>query len=301
MVDASYPRVTIGLPVFNGERHLGAAVESILGQSYADLELVVSDNASSDATREICENYARGDRRVRYERLPVNVGARRNYEIVLGRARGEYFKWSGHDDVLAPAFLDRCVERLDADPGTVLCGTGIDVIDDRGERVGLGLGPIAAGAATPHERLREFFAHPRVHQTIFGVIRRSTLEATGLFGYWFGADRALLMELAMLGRFDRIDEPLFFHREHLGRSDYADSTVTWWTPERGNRPTADRWRHIGRAARMLVSVPMPAAERLRCLAEYGRRGRAQLHEWAPLMWQEATASVRAMAAGPRRD
>jgi glycosyltransferase involved in cell wall biosynthesis len=299
MANAIGPKVTIGLPVFNGERHLRAAVESILGQTYCDLELVVSDNASTDATPEICEEYARSDPRVHFERLTTNIGARRNYHNVLARARGEYFKWSGHDDVLAPAFLERCVERLDLDQGAVLCATDIEVVDDRGQCVGRKLRPITVRGSTPHVRLREFFASPRVHQTIFGVIRRSALEASGLLAPWYGSDRALLMELALLGRFDRVDEPLFVHREHKGRSSYADSTVAWFTPERGNRPVAGYWRHIGTATRMLVSVPMPASERLLCVAEYGRRGRTQLRDWAPILWQEAATMVRSLTAGGR--
>jgi glycosyltransferase involved in cell wall biosynthesis len=295
----SSPTVTVGLPVFNGERHLRAAIESILGQTFTDLELVVSDNASTDLTPEICREYARTDGRVRYERQATNVGARRNYEIVLSRGRGEYFKWSGHDDVLAPAFLERCAERLDDDPNAVLCGTGIEVIDDHGAWVGTGVPSIVAGGPTPHERLRQFFAHPRAHQTIFGLIRRAPLATTGLFRSWFGADRALLIELALLGRLVRVDEPLFFHREHHGRSDYAASTVRWYTPEREDRPGADYWRHMGAVAGMLLSVPMPARERALCLAEYGRRSRSQLREWAPILWHEALTTARSATAGYR--
>ncbi|HLT70875.1 MAG TPA: glycosyltransferase, partial [Acidimicrobiales bacterium] len=138
------PRVTVGLPVRNGERHLRAAIESILGQTYGDLELVVSDNASTDATAEICAAYA-SDPRVRYERQPVDIGARENFHLVLSRARGEYFKWAACDDVLAPTFLERCVEALDADPGAVLAAADIEVIDDAGEPLGRWRRPITVG------------------------------------------------------------------------------------------------------------------------------------------------------------
>lgn len=299
MANAIGPKVTIGLPVFNGERHLRAALESILGQTYCDLELVVSDNASTDATPDICQEYARSDARVRFGRFTTNVGARRNFHNVLALAQGEYFKWSGHDDVLAPAFLERCVERLDQDAGAVLCATDIEVVDDRGQRAGPELRPITVRGSTPHVRLREFFANPRVHQTIFGVIRRSALEATSLLGPWYGSDRALLMELALLGRLDRVDEPLFIHREHDRRSSYAESTVAWLTPERGDRPVAGYWHHIGTATRMLVSVPMPPTERLLCVAEYGRRGRTRIREWAPILLQEAATMVRGLSVGAR--
>lgn len=289
------PRVTIGLPVRNGERHLRSAIESILGQTWTDLELVVSDNASTDATAEICAAYA-SDPRVRYERQPVDIGARENFHLVLSRARGEYFKWAACDDVLAPTFLERCVEALEADPGAVLAAADIEVIGDGGEPLGRWRRPITVGGDRPHERLRAFFEHDRVHQTIFGLIRRSALEQTGLLGPWYGSDRALLMELVLLGRFVRVPERLFRHREHVDRSAHVASRVAWFTPQRGERPVAGYWRHLGEAARMLLTVPMPPAERLRCLGEYGRRGRAQLREWAPIMGREATASLRTLVA-----
>jgi glycosyltransferase involved in cell wall biosynthesis len=295
MSSSASPKVTVGMPVFNGERHVAAAIESILDQTWRDLELVVSDNASTDATPEICQDYARADPRVRYQRLDRNVGSRMNFEIVLSRARGQWFKWSGHDDVIRPEFLARCLTRLDHDPGAVLCATDIEVIDDRGEQVGRTLHPITIAGRTPHERLRQFFAHPKVHQTIFGVIRRSALDSTGLFGPWFASDRELLMELALQGRFQRVDELLFLHREHPGRSDYVQSKVAYFTPERGDRPVAEYWHHLGRAARALLSAPMPTAERARCLAEYVRRGRTVVGHWAPTLCREAATSARTIS------
>ncbi len=87
------PRVSIGLPVFNGERYLARAIDSILAQDFRDLELVVCDNASTDRTAEICAAYARRDPRVRYHRNPRNLGAGPNYDRCFHLARGEYFKW----------------------------------------------------------------------------------------------------------------------------------------------------------------------------------------------------------------
>lgn len=290
--------VSIGLPVHNGERYLEAAIESILGQSFGDLELVISDNASTDATGEICRDLASRDPRIRYERQPVNVGARRNFEIVHDRARGELFKWSGHDDVLHPKFVARCVERLEADDATVLCATDICVIDGDGDQMGWIRRPITAEGDTPHERLRQFFAHERVHQTIFGVIRRSALDATGLFGPWFASDRALLMELALLGRLARVDETLFFHREHAGRPDYLESPTAWYVPEQAGRPVVDHWRHVGRSMRMVAAVPMSPAERVRCLLEYGRHFRTLAPRWLPILWREARTALRAHTPVP---
>ena len=101
----AHPRVSIGLPVYNGELFLENALDSILSQTYSDFELIISDNASDDKTEEICRSYAARDKRVRYSRNAHNLGAAPNYNRVYHLARGRYFKWASHDDVLAPEFL----------------------------------------------------------------------------------------------------------------------------------------------------------------------------------------------------
>src|ERR671915_430558 len=96
------PLVSIGLPVYNGANYLRKAVETILEQSYESLELIISDNASTDDTADICRDLSARDARIRVSRNAQNVGAARNYNIVFNAARGKYFKWAAHDDVLAP-------------------------------------------------------------------------------------------------------------------------------------------------------------------------------------------------------
>jgi glycosyltransferase involved in cell wall biosynthesis len=120
-VMATPPRVSIGLPVYNGERFLKDALDSILSQTYRDFELIISDNASSDHTEEICRRYAARDERVRYYRYDNNVGAARNFNRVFQLSRGEYFKWAAHDDICSPGFLQRCVKILDSDTAVVVC------------------------------------------------------------------------------------------------------------------------------------------------------------------------------------
>ena len=96
------PLVSIGLPVYNGDRYLAEALDSILAQSFADFELIISDNASTDGTQDICETYARRDERIVYSRLPENLGAAPNYNRLVEMARGELFKWAAHDDRIKP-------------------------------------------------------------------------------------------------------------------------------------------------------------------------------------------------------
>ncbi|MDF3015351.1 MAG: putative glycosyl transferase [Thermomicrobiales bacterium] len=129
--------MSIGLPVFNGADYVAEAIASILRQTYQDFELLIQDNASTDRTEEICQEFARRDSRVSYVRNPENVGAISNYNLVFERARGRYFKWAAHDDVCAPTFFERCVEVLDAEPSVVLCSGQTRLINDDGSPVSL--------------------------------------------------------------------------------------------------------------------------------------------------------------------
>jgi hypothetical protein len=284
--------VVIGLPVYNGERHLRASVESVLGQTFADLALVIADNASTDATGEIAKEYAASDPRVRVETSPVNVGARQNFHRVFALAGpSEYFKWQGHDDVLRPTYVERCVEHLDQHTTAAVCQTAIVVVDGEDRDLGAGPRPISFCGPTPHERLRAFYAHPKAHQTIFGLMRRSALEATGLFGPWFSSDRALLMELALHGCFGRLDEPLFVHREHTGRGDYVRDKVGWYMPERLGAAELAYWPHLRRTASILATTPMSAAERARCVRELARRATTIVGPWAATLPREAATAA----------
>ena len=103
------PRVSVGLPVYNGERFLAQAIDSVLQQTHSDLELVISDNASTDRTEEICRSYTTQDSRVRYFRSSANIGACRNFSRVFELSRAPYFKWACYDDICVPGFLEKCV------------------------------------------------------------------------------------------------------------------------------------------------------------------------------------------------
>ena len=114
-VAAHVPLVSIGLPVYNGEKYVRDAIDSLLAQTLVDFELLISDNASTDGTQRICEAYALRDSRVRYLRQRENIGAGRNFEFVLDRARGQFFMWAAHDDEWAANWLEALVSAMRAD------------------------------------------------------------------------------------------------------------------------------------------------------------------------------------------
>jgi glycosyltransferase involved in cell wall biosynthesis len=116
------PLVTIGIPTFNRPGKLMRTLNSICSQTYRNVEIVVSDNASPDpAVREIVSEFARKDVRVSYHRHPENLGATSNFSSLLPKARGEFFMWAADDDRWEPFFVERCVKKLRADPALAVC------------------------------------------------------------------------------------------------------------------------------------------------------------------------------------
>lgn len=117
-IDSS-PKVSVGMPVRNGERLLSTAIESILNQTYLNIELIVSDNDSSDRTEEICRIYEQKDQRVLYFRQHENIGAWKNFQFVLSKAEGEFFMWSAVDDTRTKGFIEENLKLLLAEPDCV--------------------------------------------------------------------------------------------------------------------------------------------------------------------------------------
>jgi glycosyltransferase involved in cell wall biosynthesis len=126
------PRVSLAMPVYNGENYVAEALDSILAQDFADFELIITDNASTDSTEAICRDYARRDPRIRYHRHPRNLGAAPNYNSGYELATGEYLKWCAHDDRISANYLSECVRLLDADPQVALAFGRTQCIDGAG-------------------------------------------------------------------------------------------------------------------------------------------------------------------------
>ena len=211
-------RVSIGLPVYNGARYLSGTVEALLGQTYGDFELVISDNHSTDATEEIARDFAARDDRVRYHRNSHNVGLIANFNGVFKLAEGELFKWCGADDLCQPRYLERCVEALDADPDAVLVYPRTQFIDDAGQPMPIEDPGFHLRSADPAERFRYVILANHWVNAVNGLIRRSALNRTRLQRPYPGGDYALLGELCLLGTFVELPETLFLRRLHGGAS-----------------------------------------------------------------------------------
>ena len=274
------PRVSIGLPVYNGENFIRDALDSILAQSYDDFELIISDNASTDGTQAICRDYAARDQRIRYYCNRVNLGAAKNFNRVLALASGEYFKWAAHDDVLDPSYLAKCVTALDSDPSIVLCHSKTKFIDERGRLISLSSERLAFGARRPHERFREMTLAKHGCFQAFGLMRTVTLRQTPGIGGYTASDRVLLAELALHGRFCEIPEHLFARRNHAGQSiiafDYRDR-LAWFDPSRAGKLRMETWSCLGKYYVAIMRVPLRWHDRMRCFLSIAK--------WARQMWR----------------
>jgi len=244
------PRVTIGLPVYNGEAYLPTTLDSLLSQTYTDFELLISDNASTDRTAEIARDYAARDARIRFLPSDVNRGAAANYNRVFHEARGLYFKWAAHDDLCAPEYLARCVAVLDEDPRVAVCHSRTTIIDARGEVLGDYDDLLHFRSHLAHERFRDYlFRRAREWNAIFGVMRREVLGRTPLIGGYVSSDQVLLGEMILRGELHQVPERLFFRRDHAQNSWRANPTraanAVWFDPaNRGKRQPPTTWKHL---------------------------------------------------------
>jgi glycosyltransferase involved in cell wall biosynthesis len=231
----SGPRLSIGLPVFNGERYLGETLDCLLGQTFRDFELVVCDNASTDRTPEIVAAAMAKDPRVRYVRNDTNIGASPNFAKVASLTTAPLFKWAAHDDLYDAAYLETCINVLDAAPEVVMAHSDCTFIDGEGRAfppgrahdvyvhpdtgLEIAVDPVALGEqSSPLARFTDVIFNSRLGTHMFGVIRRSALDRTASIQNIPSSDRPLLAELALLGPFRQVRARLFHKRFHSGMS-----------------------------------------------------------------------------------
>lgn len=216
------PLVSIGLAVFNGELHIRQALDSLLAQEFEDFELIISDNASTDATQQICLEYASKDPKVRYYRNKTNLGAIKNFNQVFELSSGKYFMWAADHDVWDPRFLPRCVTILEQDPSVALCYPRAAWIDYEGrvlEDIDLSLDTRGLGKV---ERFHTALWKLNNRYPVYGLMRSSTLKRTHLFGNTMLTDVVFLNELSLLGAFAYLPELLFYLRRLPDHGDWSE-------------------------------------------------------------------------------
>lgn len=199
------PAVSIGMPVYNAEQYLPATIGAILAQDFGDFELIISDNASTDRSAEICEGFARQDSRIRFVRQPSNRGATVNFRFVLDQARAPLFMWAAADDVRSPDFLTRTVAVLQSRPDVIAanCRTRFDT--GAFERKRMGDGPIEHD--DPAQRVLAFFGYWHANGRYYSLFRREALMRNQALREeeYLASDWSIVLELLKLGKIAQAD------------------------------------------------------------------------------------------------
>jgi glycosyltransferase involved in cell wall biosynthesis len=296
------PRLSIGLPVYNGERYLGEAIDALLAQTYRDFELIISDNGSTDGTANIALAYAARDSRIRYVRNERNIGGSRNHERVFELARGELFRWAAADDLCAPETVARCVAALDRRPDAVLAYPNTYLIGEFGEVLEEYEDGLYLEAPRPSDRFVQLFEHMRRCVPMYGVIRSNVLRKTGGLRPFVGSDIVLLAELALRGTFVQIPERLFSRRMHGGATSAADfvGLKRYYNPGKEHRVFMMEWRHLWELWKVLVRVPLGVVEKARVARILLRRARYNRHELAREVWDAAATLLTPRQAATRK-
>jgi glycosyltransferase involved in cell wall biosynthesis len=262
----SSPLVSIGLPVYNGEETIERAINSLLGQSYQNLEIVISDNGSTDGTSAILERYREKDPRIRIFKNNVNRGSIWNFKKVFEESSGKYFMWAAHDDHHENRFVSLCVEAMEMDDEAVLCAPKMQMTAaDSEEVVWVSCMDSFKDKKSLLERYRETLRHfPAV--SIYGLHRRSALAKTELFPKVIGGDLLLNQEMSLLGTFIGVREVLFTRHGRAKWNSIDQDYMTFF-----GRPKKPIWYSpflmiFVRQVRNLLGAKVPPQQRLALLS-----------------------------------
>jgi glycosyltransferase involved in cell wall biosynthesis len=274
-MDQYFVPVSIGIPVYNGERYLEESLESFLAQTFREFELIICDNASTDRTSKICGSFAARDARIRYVRNPTNVGAAANYRLAFELSHGKYFKWATYDDICAPEFVARCVGVLDTNPTVALAYTRTKLIDAEGQVYQEYQDDLDLGDSRPSERFVGLLERLKLCNALYGLIRADVLRRTALLASFIASDVPLLAELALYGKFHEVQEFLFFRRIHAAAGSsipQEDLVMEFYDPKRKGTIPFTECRHFGAHVRSVSRAPLGMAERLRLVRILWRLG-----------------------------
>ncbi|SEK69335.1 Glycosyltransferase involved in cell wall bisynthesis [Roseivivax marinus] len=278
--------VSIGLPVYNGADYVAEAIDCLRRQTHGNIEIIISDNCSTDETPAICEQVARQDPRIRYSRTDRNLGAAGNFNRVARLARGPFFAWANHDDRWADSYIEQCLEALDDRRDAVLAYARSEKIDETGRTLLSLNANLRLGAERPSDRLRRYHDHfiavdrrrgwgrepiEGFWIPVYGLVRTEALMRTPLIRDFISSDTVLIEDLLLLGAFVEIDEVLFYKRDHQDRSmrdsESYDARAEWFTGRAPSRLLLPRWRMIAARLGSAARLPQSTGQKLACLAE----------------------------------
>ena len=285
---ADPPLISVGLPVYNGAKYLDDTISSILAQDVPYLELIISDNGSTDATRSIIHQRCARDERIRAVFRDDNRGAAWNFNYVLGLAQGEYFHWSGHDDLMDPSMLRECISALRETKGAVLAYPRTKIINEHGilvEEYDNGMHLTQQDAVL---RLKQYLWNVGLANPILGVFPTKEIRAVGGLGAYPSADLVTLARLGLRGQIIEVPEPLFSRRIHEKQSwrdvGFYEGLAHWLDPERRAKIVFTDWRVFGELLLACFKEDLPVAQRMRCIA-------VVLYGWPRRRWRRLIKEI----------
>jgi glycosyltransferase involved in cell wall biosynthesis len=265
-MDQPRPRVSFAIPVYNEEGSIRRCLDSILAQDFADFEVVVCDNASTDHSREIVGEYAARDRRVRLFPNETNIGLIGNFNRVFQLSRGEFFRWVGADDWLEPEYASRCVAALQADAGAIIATTNFALHDDFGRRQYEEFDGERLESERPSRRFARmlwfFHAGAARYEPLYSLMRREVLARTGVIRPIAYNDHMLNAELSLVGRYTHVPRLLF----HRGWRPPTDRRLFFkrLIPGHGRTLTGAFLTMVRVLFSIVHAAPLTRGERMRC-------------------------------------
>lgn len=260
------PKVSIAIPTYNCERYIAQSIESLLAQTFGDFEMVISDNASTDGTEEVCRRYAALDARVRYVRRSENIGGPGNFRHVFSLCSGQFHKWSTADDYWHPDFLLEAVAVLDTALDVVLCYPRTQLIDEGGNRIDDYADNLDLDHHSPSARMRALYRRIGLCNAHLGLIRREAMLRSRLIAGHLASDVDFLGEMALLGKFRLLPEIRFYRRFHRDSSSWARGDKShqkaYYAPGARSDSGLDTWKRFGFQLAMVGRSPVSLADKL---------------------------------------
>ena len=278
VMNSMAPLVSVGLPVHNGENYIVGAIESILNQTYRNIELIISDNASTDNTGGICQKYTLIDNRVKYYRLNDNCGAMVNHNRVLDLAKGKYFQWICHDDECEQTYIQKCVGILEENEQIICCFSVIKFIDGKDNVLRLSKNELSIFDDSRLERMKKFVDLQKASVDIFcamyGLFRTASIKKLGPLGTYIAGDQVYLLKMVFDGKLYQLNDPYLSRREHPSTAlialpklphykKYKEAT-RWGEAKCNPMIVLVNWKLMKEAFSYFSRYPMRILEKMKC-------------------------------------
>ena len=262
------PKTIVGLPVYNGQKYIAAAIESHLAQSFGDFDLVISDNGSTDSTPEICARYANKDPRIKLLRSAENRGILWNHRRVMESISSttRYFRWAGADDVLESGLLQAMVDVLEARSDVEAVMPATKNIGEEGEIIGSMDRTLEMQSSDVLERAFKVLTASYQHVVAYGLLRAPSLRAMRTGPNYIGWDPIFIWELALRGKVHQLTEPALlrrFHKGSISRVKTVKEMKKWVEPNAQAGMNFPHWTWEYERLRSLFSCSLSVRDKLR--------------------------------------